>query len=49
MPWTSKQWRAIASRVMSKYGKKAGRQKLHQYKMEAGGHAVKKPRRKRGN
>jgi hypothetical protein len=40
MPWSHAQWNAIAARTMAKYGKAKGRKKLHQYKMEAGGHAV---------
>jgi hypothetical protein len=46
MPWSSKQWQAIAASTMRKFGKKRGRKKLHEYKMEAGGHATKKARRK---
>lgn len=40
MPWSSSQWRAIAASTMKKYGEKEGRKKLHEYKVEAGGHAV---------
>ena len=40
MPWPPDQWRAIAATTMRRLGKKRGRRKLHEYKMEAGGHAT---------
>jgi hypothetical protein len=46
MPWSPSQWRAIAASTMRKYGKKQGRKKLHEYKVEAGGSATKKARKK---
>lgn len=42
MPWTQRQWSAMAADYVRRYGKKKGREKLHALKVKHGGNVIKK-------